>query len=86
MSAVEKGVKYRSELRAHFTSEKGFIGLDGPSRFSQSGEYEPPVTVFKIHNSEYTPWRLIPIRLNQSSQTEENSSQNHTIGSPNPGQ
>ncbi len=85
ISSVEKGIRYRSQLRALLAAEGGLMGVDGPSRFSESGEYEPPVTVFRIHDSKYTPWRLIPIHFNESTLVED-TIQNQIPWNPNPGQ
>jgi branched-chain amino acid transport system substrate-binding protein len=83
MSAVERGIIYRSHLRNWLSSGKGLPGLDGVSRFSESGDYEPPVTVFKIHGLEYLPWRFIPVHNIETTtetvipdQHQENPSQN----------
>jgi branched-chain amino acid transport system substrate-binding protein len=62
LSAIDEGVRFRTHLHQWLRNEEGLNGLDGRSRFSETGDYEPPVTVFKIHDSKYFPWRMLPIR------------------------
>jgi len=59
ISAVEKGVHFRSQLKSWLTGNDGLNGLDGKAWFNSEGNYEPALTIYKIHGNEYTAWRTI---------------------------
>lgn len=83
VSAVERGARYRSHLRNWLSSDEGLPGLDGVSRFSEAGDYEPPVTVFRIHGTAFHPWRLIPVHFTEAGADTIIQDQNQENPSPN---
>ncbi|MCD4654150.1 hypothetical protein K8T06_09455, partial [bacterium] len=59
ISAVESGVRFRPQLKHWLMSNTGVKGLDGQAWFNLDGNYEPSMTVYRIHGKKYLPWRTI---------------------------
>ncbi|MCD4652444.1 penicillin-binding protein activator, partial [bacterium] len=53
ISAVESGVRFRPQLKHWLMSNTGVKGLNGQAWFNSDGNYEPSMTVYRIHGKKY---------------------------------